>query len=91
MDKPKKITLGLILGWIIGILFGLNAVSKKEPAAIRIAIVVMLGASVSIAIELIQYFVDRHTSILDVYANASGTLIGANIAWFRQNKKRSKY
>lgn len=52
--------------------------SLRRPSIARLLLATLLGAGLSICMELAQFYVpDRYTSMSDVYANAAGTLLGA--------------
>jgi len=58
--------------------FAILAIGDGTGRLLRIAPVVMTGALLSTCMELAQYFVDdRVTSATDLYANVTGTVLGA--------------
>ncbi len=83
-DFASNILLYTPLGFFGGILARLHASLK------RIALIVLLGATLSFSIELLQYYdTGRDTEATDFYANVAGTILGAlfgrsvgrNIRW----------
>jgi len=57
--------------------FGSLAIRSRVGAIVRVCLVLMLGASVSIVMELTQYYdPGRVTSAADVLSNVLGTLVG---------------
>ena len=57
--------------------FGVLAIPAGASVGRRLALTLLLGAALTVGIELMQYYVQRETSAFDVYANLLGTLLGA--------------
>jgi len=77
-DRPSRgaILSNLLLYMPFGF-FGALAVLRERGGAGRAALITLLGAALSIAIELTQYFdAGRDTQATDVYLNAAGTALG---------------
>src|SRR5258708_1272022 len=72
-DFISNVLLYLPLGF-----FGVLAVRFAAPLLARLLLVTLLGAALSIAVELTQYYdVGRDTALPDVYSNVAGTELGA--------------
>ncbi len=57
--------------------FLVRSISSRRPIG-RIALAAALGAALSLAMELAQFYVaDRYTSVWDLSANTTGSLLGA--------------
>jgi VanZ family protein len=52
------------------------ALGERMAAPWRIAIAMLCGVALSVAMELVQYYDDRDTEATDVYSNTIGTLFG---------------
>ncbi len=58
--------------------FAALALAPRTPALLRVLLPVALGALLSVAMELSQFYIaGRFTDMSDVYANATGSLLGA--------------
>src|SRR5436309_15924499 len=58
--------------------FGALTFTDRTRPVTRFLVIVLLGATLSISMELTQYYdVGRDTQAVDVYANVLGTIVGA--------------
>jgi VanZ family protein len=72
-DFVANVLLYSPLGW-----FGLWSLPWRLSVGIRLSVILLVGAALSVAMELAQYYdAGRVTSADDVYANALGTFIGS--------------
>lgn len=72
-DFLANILLYMPFGW-----FGMSALPRPAKTSLRLALVALCGAGLSVTVELVQYFdVDRITSATDVYGNSLGTIAGS--------------
>lgn len=63
--------------------FAIRALPRTASSIVKFGTAIALGAGLSIAIELAQYFdIGRRSAAVDVYANILGTAAGAVIAGF---------
>src|SRR5438874_2810124 len=56
--------------------FGALTFTERVRPVMRLLNTILLGATLSISMELAQYYVGRDTQAVDVYANVLGTTIG---------------
>ena len=86
LSLPRVATIGdmvanLLLYLPIGIC-GFFGLTKLQRIILRGAATVLLGAMLSLGIEIAQaYDIGRHSSILDVILNTLGTLLGFAATW----------
>lgn len=72
-DFLSNILLYLPLGY-----FGFLAVEAQRPRAFRLLAIVLIGACLSLTVELIQYYdAGRDSTLTDFYSNTLGTILGA--------------
>ena len=75
-DFLANVTLYLPWGFFAGL-----ALTRRMPAIVRIAIATVFGALLSFTMELAQFdVVGRFTDMRDIYANTTGSLLGAIVA-----------
>lgn len=71
-DALANILLYVPLGF-----FGASAIRREAGAGIRVGLVILLGLSLSVCMELLQYYdAGRDTEATDVYTNVAGTALG---------------
>jgi VanZ family protein len=71
-DFLANILLYMPLGW-----FGILSLPQRISIGLRLLLMIIGGTTLSVSMELIQYFdADRVTSADDVYANLLGTILG---------------
>jgi VanZ family protein len=63
----------------MGFLAGL-VMPSRMPAPQRVALVILFAAVLSLGNEVLQYYVGRYTSMLDVYANVLGSMAGGLVS-----------
>jgi VanZ family protein len=77
-DFLANILLYMPLGF-----FAIHALPPDANKVVRFCIAIALGAGLSIAMELTQYFDSgRDSAATDIYANVLGTVVGATVATF---------
>ena len=70
--------IGNVLLYIPFGFFAILSISRSVGTATRVVLVILTGAFLSACVELVQYYDDgRVTEATDVYANVSGTMLGA--------------
>jgi VanZ family protein len=75
-DAIANVLLYMPLGY-----FAVLALSRPAMGALRVVPAILLGAALSIGVELTQYYdVGRDTQMADVYTNILGTVLGAAAA-----------
>ena len=75
-DAIANVLLYMPLGY-----FAVLALSRQALGALRVILAILLGAALSVGVELTQYYdAGRDTQMADVYTNVAGTVLGAAAA-----------
>jgi VanZ family protein len=72
-DFFANVLLYVPFGW-----FGMGALPRQGSTGLRLVLVALAGAVLSVTVELVQYFdVGRVTTATDVYGNLLGAVVGS--------------